>query len=58
MPKILSEKRVVEYSTEFKVRVVALTNQLIDEDLTQYLSGLCHEWASERYPNVMLLSSG
>ncbi|WP_444904261.1 transposase [Microbulbifer sp. CnH-101-E] len=28
MPKILSGERVVEYSTEFKVRVVALTNQL------------------------------
>jgi transposase len=28
MAKILSEERVVEYSTEFKVRVVELTNQL------------------------------
>jgi transposase len=28
MAKILSEERVVEYSTEFKVKVVELTNQL------------------------------
>lgn len=28
MAKILSEERVVEYSTEFKVRVVELTDQL------------------------------
>jgi transposase len=28
MAKILSDERVVEYSTEFKVRVVELTNQL------------------------------
>jgi transposase len=28
MAKILCEERVVEYSTEFKVRVVELTNQL------------------------------
>jgi len=28
MPRILSEERVIEYSVEFKVRVVRLTNEL------------------------------
>lgn len=34
MAKILCEERVVEYSTEFKVRVVALTNRLAVDTVT------------------------
>lgn len=34
MAKILTKQRVVEYSTEFKVRVVALTNELDVDTVT------------------------
>ncbi|WP_444932300.1 DUF7661 family protein [Microbulbifer sp. SSSA002] len=27
-------------------------------ELTQYLSDLCHEWATERYPNVIRIIEG
>ncbi|WP_413662302.1 transposase [Microbulbifer sp. CNSA002] len=52
MPKILSEERVVEYSTEFKVRVVALTNQLkVDTTTIANIIGLhpvmVYRWRQE-----------
>ncbi|WP_444898097.1 transposase [Microbulbifer sp. SSSA005] len=52
MPKILSEERVVEYSTEFKVRVVALANQLkVDTTTIANIIGLhpvmVYRWRQE-----------
>lgn len=28
-----------------------------EAELTQYLSDLCHEWATERHPNVVRLTN-
>ncbi|WP_444882637.1 hypothetical protein [Microbulbifer sp. PSTR4-B] len=52
MSKILSEERVVEYSTEFKVRVVALTNHLkVDTTTIANIIGLhpvmVYRWRQE-----------
>ena len=30
--------------------------EVTEAELTQYLSDLCHEWATERYPMVVRLS--
>ena len=34
---------------------IVIPSDILEKDLGQYLSDLCHEWASERYPEVRRL---
>lgn len=63
MAKILSKERIVEYSTEFKVRVVALTNEL-DADIVTISSimGLhpvmVYRWRQEHREGLLIEKPG
>jgi len=34
---------------------IALPPDILESDIQQYLSDLCHEWATEQHPKVKLL---
>ncbi|MGL6160182.1 DUF7661 family protein [Microbulbifer sp.] len=61
--EVLIERRGKDWSTfyvgsEGKRRNagIFIPPEIADAELAQYLDDLCHEWASEKFPNVIRLS--